>query len=268
MTIEYLSKRAGKVAIVAAMLAASVYLAMVSVTLAHLEVVSGQVPFDMRPFGYSPTEAATLLDAFGNGWSRILSNTPDTFGHALSSFSRADIEQHDLLVWKPHDKQKICAPRRYPLGRQCAVRLYRECWDRGDDSKLARRVGFHRPCHKRSDNLQIGHYNPGCDFGASHRVPLVAPGKSGRSRLNKQRPLCPQSGPRPGTAAHPTRGDEASGTEAPTPACPRNRASSASARRRPSGSPAGRGTRSPAPPRRWRPARPPHGRDARRRSCG
>jgi hypothetical protein len=65
MTNGYLLKRAGKIAIVAAIFAASVYLAMVSITLAHLEVVSGQVPFDMRPFGYSPTEAATLLDALG-----------------------------------------------------------------------------------------------------------------------------------------------------------------------------------------------------------
>lgn len=61
----YLPKHAGKVAVVAAMLAATVYFTMVSVTLAHLEVVSGQQPFDMRPFGYSPTDAATLLDALG-----------------------------------------------------------------------------------------------------------------------------------------------------------------------------------------------------------
>ncbi|MBO9432418.1 hypothetical protein [Sulfitobacter sp. R18_1] len=65
MKNEYLSKHAGKVAVVAAMLAATVYFAMVSVTLAHLEVVSGQQPFDMRPFGYSPTDAATLLDSLG-----------------------------------------------------------------------------------------------------------------------------------------------------------------------------------------------------------
>jgi hypothetical protein len=60
-----LSKNYGKIAIGAALLAASVYFAMVSVTLAHLEFVSGQVPFDMRPFGYGPSDAATLLDALG-----------------------------------------------------------------------------------------------------------------------------------------------------------------------------------------------------------
>jgi hypothetical protein len=62
-----LSKHYGKIAIGAALLATSVYFTMVSVTLAHLEVVSGQVPFDMRPFGYGPSDAATLLDALGAG---------------------------------------------------------------------------------------------------------------------------------------------------------------------------------------------------------
>ena len=60
-----LSQHYGKIAIGAALLATSVYVAMVGVTLAHLEFVSGQVPFDMRPFGYGPSDAATLLDALG-----------------------------------------------------------------------------------------------------------------------------------------------------------------------------------------------------------
>jgi len=46
-------------------IAASIYLLMMSVTLAHIEAVSGQIPFDMRPFGYGPTEAAAILDALG-----------------------------------------------------------------------------------------------------------------------------------------------------------------------------------------------------------
>ena len=33
------------------LLGASVHLLMINVTRAHLEVVSGHVPFDMRPFG-------------------------------------------------------------------------------------------------------------------------------------------------------------------------------------------------------------------------
>jgi hypothetical protein len=65
MSNGYLLKHVGMIAIIGAILAASVYLAMASFTLAHLEVVSGLVPFDMRPFGYSPTEAASLLDALG-----------------------------------------------------------------------------------------------------------------------------------------------------------------------------------------------------------
>ena len=38
---------------------------MINVTLSHIEAVSGHVPFDMRPFGYSSTEAAGLLEALG-----------------------------------------------------------------------------------------------------------------------------------------------------------------------------------------------------------
>lgn len=60
-----LSMHYGKIAIGAALLATSLYVAMVGVTLAHLGAVSGQMPFDMRPFGYGPSDAATLLDALG-----------------------------------------------------------------------------------------------------------------------------------------------------------------------------------------------------------
>lgn len=59
------SKHYGKIAIGAALAATSVYFTMVGVTLAHLAAVSGQMPFDMRPFGYSPSDAAMLLDALG-----------------------------------------------------------------------------------------------------------------------------------------------------------------------------------------------------------
>lgn len=65
MMLENLSKHFGKIATGAALLAASVYLAMISVTLAHLEFVSGQTPFDMRPFGYAPADAAELLGGLG-----------------------------------------------------------------------------------------------------------------------------------------------------------------------------------------------------------
>ncbi|WP_108862472.1 hypothetical protein [Ruegeria sp. Alg231-54] len=47
------------------MLAASVYFALVRITLVHLEFVSGQTPFDMRSFGYDPADAAELLGGLG-----------------------------------------------------------------------------------------------------------------------------------------------------------------------------------------------------------
>ena len=65
MTNIILSKHIRLIAVGSAVIGASIYLLMINVTLAHLEAISGQVPFDMRPFGYGPTEAATLLDALG-----------------------------------------------------------------------------------------------------------------------------------------------------------------------------------------------------------
>lgn len=55
----------GMIAIGAALIAATIYMLMINVTLAHIEEVSGYTPFDMRPLGYGPTEAATLLEALG-----------------------------------------------------------------------------------------------------------------------------------------------------------------------------------------------------------
>lgn len=53
------------IAIGSGLIATTIYLVMINVTLAHIEAVSGQVPFDMRPFGYGPAGAAALLDALG-----------------------------------------------------------------------------------------------------------------------------------------------------------------------------------------------------------
>lgn len=55
----------GMIAVGAALIAATLYTLMINVTLAHIEEISGHIPFDMRPLGYSPTEAATLLEALG-----------------------------------------------------------------------------------------------------------------------------------------------------------------------------------------------------------
>jgi hypothetical protein len=38
---------------------------MITVTLAQIQAVSGQVPFDMRPVGYSPQDATALLEGLG-----------------------------------------------------------------------------------------------------------------------------------------------------------------------------------------------------------
>ncbi|MEW9922010.1 hypothetical protein AB2B41_20590 [Marimonas sp. MJW-29] len=65
MTNRNLSKHIGKVAVGSGVIGASIYLLMINVTLAHIEAVSGHVPFDMRPFGYGSIEAATLLEALG-----------------------------------------------------------------------------------------------------------------------------------------------------------------------------------------------------------
>jgi len=49
---------------------ALIYVLMISVTLAQIEVVSGQVPFDMRPLGYNPQDAAALLEGLGDAGRR------------------------------------------------------------------------------------------------------------------------------------------------------------------------------------------------------
>lgn len=45
---------------------AAIYALMIKVTLAEIVVLSGQTPFDMRPFGYGLQEARQLLDALGD----------------------------------------------------------------------------------------------------------------------------------------------------------------------------------------------------------
>ena len=75
MTNRFQSKHIGMLAAISGLIGASVYLLMINVTLAHIEAVSGHIPFDMRPFGYGPTEAATLFKALGvEGRSYYLSH--------------------------------------------------------------------------------------------------------------------------------------------------------------------------------------------------
>ena len=58
-------KHTGVAAIGFGLIGASIYMLMINVTLVHIEAVSGQIPFDMRPFGYGPADAEALLRALG-----------------------------------------------------------------------------------------------------------------------------------------------------------------------------------------------------------
>ena len=67
MTNGILSRHIGVIAIGCGLIGTSIYLLMIKVTLARIEAVSGHVPFDMRPLGYGPADAATLLGAWCRG---------------------------------------------------------------------------------------------------------------------------------------------------------------------------------------------------------
>ena len=86
MTNGFLSKHIGVISVGSGLIGASIYLLMINVTLAHIEAISGHVPFDMRPFGYGSTEAAALLEALGvEGRAYYLSHqiVLDTFYPAM-----------------------------------------------------------------------------------------------------------------------------------------------------------------------------------------
>jgi hypothetical protein len=65
MTIRNGSQRYGFGAVAFGLAGFAIYMVVINVTLAEIEAVSGQTPFDMRPFGYGPQEAMQLLDALG-----------------------------------------------------------------------------------------------------------------------------------------------------------------------------------------------------------
>ena len=65
MTNEIRARYVGPATLGVGVMGASIYLLMVKITLAHIEAVSGLIPFDMRPLGYSFADALTLLDALG-----------------------------------------------------------------------------------------------------------------------------------------------------------------------------------------------------------
>ena len=129
-----LPKHYGKIAIGAALLAASVYFTMVSVTLAHLAAVSGQMPFDMRPFGYGPIDAAMLLDALGaDGREYYLSfQIPlDTLYPALLALTNPSTNSFKRLVPGFEAPVSLC----YGLAnRSAAVRIPRYVDNETDQS--------------------------------------------------------------------------------------------------------------------------------------
>ena len=59
------TRHSGVAAVGFGVIAAVIYVVMITVTLPYIEAVSGQVPFDMRPLGYSPQDAAALLEGLG-----------------------------------------------------------------------------------------------------------------------------------------------------------------------------------------------------------
>jgi hypothetical protein len=65
MLVSIFSAYPGRAAVGLGLFGAGLYLAMTGITLAHVEAVSGRAPFDMRPFGYGPAEAADLLETLG-----------------------------------------------------------------------------------------------------------------------------------------------------------------------------------------------------------
>lgn len=59
------SGRPGLAAVLLGLAASGLYLLMITVTLPAIEAISGQIPFDMRPLGYSLLRAAQLLESLG-----------------------------------------------------------------------------------------------------------------------------------------------------------------------------------------------------------
>ncbi|MFK7848284.1 MAG: hypothetical protein AB8G77_23555 [Rhodothermales bacterium] len=64
------TRQYGRLAIAFGLAATCIYLVMINITLEYIEALTGLLPFDMRPGGYSPEEAGTLLNALGADGNR------------------------------------------------------------------------------------------------------------------------------------------------------------------------------------------------------
>lgn len=70
MTQIKTTRQYGRLAIAFGLAATCIYLVMINITLEYIEALTGLLPFDMRPGGYSPEEAGTLLNALGADGNR------------------------------------------------------------------------------------------------------------------------------------------------------------------------------------------------------
>ncbi|MFK8034936.1 MAG: hypothetical protein AB8B94_12405 [Hyphomicrobiales bacterium] len=71
MTNTISTRRFGLHAALFGLAATGIYFLMIFMTLAHIEVVSGVLPFDMRPGGYSLAQAQELLNGLGAAGRRF-----------------------------------------------------------------------------------------------------------------------------------------------------------------------------------------------------
>lgn len=74
MTTLTWPKHHGLVVIALAVASVAVYMLMIGITLAHLMAVSGQIPLDMRPFGYHPRDVTELFNGLGEAGRRYYLN--------------------------------------------------------------------------------------------------------------------------------------------------------------------------------------------------
>ncbi|MEP2980278.1 MAG: hypothetical protein ABJO86_12380 [Lentilitoribacter sp.] len=64
------TRKYGRLAFVFGLAATCIYLVMINITLDYIETLTGLLPFDMRPGGYSPDQAYALLNALGADGNR------------------------------------------------------------------------------------------------------------------------------------------------------------------------------------------------------
>lgn len=110
------TRHSGLAAVCFGVMGGAIYMVMTGVTLAQIAAISGQVPFDMRPLGYTPQDAAALLEGLGvEGRNYYLSyQIPlDTAYPALLALTLIC-----LMRWVG---QNMCSPRLVRVGMHLSV---------------------------------------------------------------------------------------------------------------------------------------------------